>query len=164
METLQNTKEKLVLKIDANEPLANAIRRSISEIPTLAIDEVEIYKNDSALYDEMLSHRLGLIPIRTEKSMSVKTEIKGDSVWIHFKDTGCGISEENMKKIFDPFFTTKEIGKGTGLGLSICYKIIQDHRGKIQVSSQVGNGATFIVELPVADTTDKNTPTFETVS
>ncbi|MBS3099094.1 DNA-directed RNA polymerase subunit D [Candidatus Pacearchaeota archaeon] len=75
METLQNTKEKLVLKIDANEPLANAIRRSISEIPTLAIDEVEIYKNDSALYDEMLSHRLGLIPIRTEKSMSVKTEI-----------------------------------------------------------------------------------------
>ena len=99
-----------------------------------------------------------------EKILSVKTEIKGDSVWIHFKDTGCGISAENMKKIFDPFFTTKEIGKGTGLGLSICYKIIQDHRGKIQVSSQVGNGATFIVELPVTDTTDKNPPTFETVS
>ena len=72
---LQNTKEKLVLKIDANETLANAIRRTISEIPILAIDEVEIFKNDSALYDEVLAHRLGLIPLKTEKSMTSKTKI-----------------------------------------------------------------------------------------
>jgi len=75
MQTIENTKEKLILRMDANEPLANAIRRSISEVPTLAIDEVEIYKNDSALYDEMLAHRLGLIPLKTEKSMSEKTRI-----------------------------------------------------------------------------------------
>jgi DNA-directed RNA polymerase subunit D len=75
METIQNTKEKLILRMDANEPLANALRRSLSEIPTLAIDDVEIYKNDSALYDEVLANRLGQIPLKTDKSMSAKTKI-----------------------------------------------------------------------------------------
>lgn len=75
METIQNTAEKLVLRIPANETLANAIRRSLSEIPTLAIDEVEIYKNDSALYDEIIANRLGQVPLKTEKSMSSKTSI-----------------------------------------------------------------------------------------
>lgn len=75
METIQNTKEKLILRMEANEPLANAIRRSLSEIPTLAIDEVEIYKNDSALYDEVLANRLGQIPLKTDKSMSSKTKV-----------------------------------------------------------------------------------------
>lgn len=75
METIQNTNEMLVLRLDANLPLANAIRRSLSDVPTLAIDEVEIYKNDSALYDEVIANRLGLIPLKTEKSMSSKTKI-----------------------------------------------------------------------------------------
>jgi len=75
MEVIQKTPEKFIIKMPANEPLANAIRRSVSEIPTLAIDEVEIYKNDSALYDEMLAHRLGLVALKTEKGMSAKTKI-----------------------------------------------------------------------------------------
>jgi len=75
METIQNTEDKLVLKLEISEQLANAIRRSVSEVPTLAIDEVEIYKNDSALYDEVLAHRIGLVPLVTEKSMSGKTKI-----------------------------------------------------------------------------------------
>src|SRR3989344_6494158 len=75
MEIIENTKEKLVLKIDSNEPLANAVRRSASEIKILAIDEVEIFKNDSALYDEVLANRVGLIPLKTEKSMTDKTKI-----------------------------------------------------------------------------------------
>lgn len=75
MQTIENTKDFLVLRMDANLSLANAIRRSISEVPTLAIDEVEIYKNGSALYDEMLAHRLGLLALKTEKSMTGKTKI-----------------------------------------------------------------------------------------
>jgi len=75
METIQNSNEMLILRIDANQPLANAIRRSLSDVPTLAIDEVEIYKNDSALYDEVVANRLGLVPLKTEKSMSSKTKI-----------------------------------------------------------------------------------------
>ena len=75
MEFTQKSDDRIILRIDANETLANAIRRSVSEIPTLAIDEVEIYKNDSALYDEILAHRLGLVPLKTEKGMNSKTKI-----------------------------------------------------------------------------------------
>ena len=75
MEIIENSEEKIVLRMEANEPLANALRRSVSEIPVLAIDEVEIFKNDSAIYDEILANRLGLIPLKTEKNMNEKTKI-----------------------------------------------------------------------------------------
>jgi DNA-directed RNA polymerase subunit D len=75
MEVISKTPQKLVLRLDVSESLANAIRRSVAEVPTLAISEVEIFKNDSALYDELLSHRLGLVPLKTEKSMSEKTKV-----------------------------------------------------------------------------------------
>lgn len=75
MKTLENTPEKVVLQMDSNETLANALRRSLSEVPTLAVDEIEVFKNDSALFDEMLAHRIGLITLKTEKSMSGKTQI-----------------------------------------------------------------------------------------
>ena len=75
METISNTPEQLVLKMPANESLANAIRRSVAEVPTLAIEDVEIMKNDSALYDEVLAHRLGLVALKTEKGMSDKTSV-----------------------------------------------------------------------------------------
>ncbi len=55
-----------------------------------------------------------------------------------------------MKKLFTPFFTTKELGKGTGLGLSVCLGILSEHGGKIYAESDPGNGATFVVELPVS--------------
>lgn len=76
MELVTKTSDLLVVRMDANESLANAIRRSVAEVPTLAIDEVELYKNDSALYDENVAHRLGLIPLKTEKSMSAKTKVE----------------------------------------------------------------------------------------
>ncbi len=76
MEVVQKSPEKLVLRLPANESLLNSIRRSVTEILILAIDEVEIFKNDSAIYDEMLAHRLGLIPLKTEKGMSEKTKIE----------------------------------------------------------------------------------------
>ena len=75
MEIIGKTSEKLVMRIDTNYSLANAIRRSVEEISTLAIDEVEILKNDSALYDEFLAQRIGLVPLKTEKKMGAKTSI-----------------------------------------------------------------------------------------
>jgi len=75
MEIIENTPEKLILRVEITEYLANAIRRSVLEVPTLAVDEVEVFKNDSALYDEVLAHRIGLVPLKTEKSMSSKTKI-----------------------------------------------------------------------------------------
>ena len=77
--------------------------------------------------------------------MSTKS---GESVEVSFSDNGNGIIHPD--KIFDPFFTTKEVGKGTGLGLSICYGIVKEHGGEILYHNNIGgNGATFIVRLPV---------------
>lgn len=82
-------------------------------------------------------------------TLTIKTCQEGDDIVVRISDTGLGIAKENLKKIFDPGFTTKGVGVGTGLGLSICYKIIQDHRGRIAVESEVGKGTTFTIMLPV---------------
>jgi len=71
-------------------------------------------------------------------------------VEISIKDNGLGISESLKRKIFDPFFTTKEAGKGTGLGLSISYQIIvEKHGGQLQCISTPGQGAEFLLEVPI---------------
>jgi len=75
----------------------------------------------------------------------------GEYCQIEVRDTGSGISMENLKKIFEPFYTTKEQGKGTGLGLSAVYGIIQDHHGEIQATSEVGTGTSFLISLPCSE-------------
>jgi two-component system NtrC family sensor kinase len=66
-------------------------------------------------------------------------------------DTGGGIPADRIGKIFDPFFTTKPVGEGTGLGLTICHRIVEEHGGTIEVESEPGKGATFIIRLPVIE-------------
>ena len=79
----------------------------------------------------------------------------GKEVAIEVKDNGKGISEDVKEKIFQPFFTTKEVGKGTGLGLSVASKIIEEHKGRIEVESKIGEGALFRVILPAEQTRDR---------
>ena len=81
----------------------------------------------------------------------ISSERMQQSLRVTFQDNGPGISEENLPKLFNPFFTTKEVGKGTGLGLSLCYGIVKEHGGTIQVRSKLGEGATFIIELPLVE-------------
>jgi signal transduction histidine kinase len=95
--------------------------------------------------------------------VSIKTWHEDGGVFIEFKDTGKGISEDELRKIFDPGYTTKGVGVGTGLGLSICYQIIQAHKGDINVTSEVGKGTTFVIRLPdnldeLIETRDSQTP------
>ncbi len=82
-------------------------------------------------------------------TLSVTTSGDNDNVLVEITDTGTGIREEHLDKIFDSFFTTKGEVKGVGLGLSVCYGFIEDHGGDIEVKSQVGEGTTFTISLPV---------------
>jgi two-component system NtrC family sensor kinase len=85
----------------------------------------------------------GRLTIRT------RNDNAGGRVVIEIADDGPGIPEQHLTKIFDPFFTTKEVGKGTGLGLSLAYGIIKEHAGNIYARSRLGEGSTFVIELPV---------------
>jgi len=80
----------------------------------------------------------------TLRSSAVDGEVR-----IDVQDTGCGIPKENLNKLFTPFFTTKEKGKGVGLGLAVVHGIIEKHKGRIKVQSEVGKGTTFSVYLGV---------------
>ncbi|MBX9704354.1 MAG: GHKL domain-containing protein [Silvanigrellaceae bacterium] len=86
-------------------------------------------------------------------NINIDLREEDDFVYIDFEDTGKGIPPDIIHKIFDPFFTTKTVGKGTGLGLSIVYSIIKEHRGEIQVSSQLDFGTKFSICLPLCKAT-----------
>ncbi len=79
-----------------------------------------------------------------------KRRLHGKMVEIQVRDTGCGMDEGTLKRIFDPFFTTKGVGKGTGLGLAVAHGIVTQHSGHICAESNLGQGTTFHLFLPIA--------------
>jgi two-component system NtrC family sensor kinase len=90
-----------------------------------------------------------MIEAHGKGSLHIRTRSDGKRILIVFADDGPGIPAERLHRIFEPFFTTKPVGKGTGLGLSICQGIVLEHGGRLEVESAVGEGTTFVVELPV---------------
>ncbi len=87
----------------------------------------------------------------TPGELCIRTWLDGSNgVFFEFEDNGCGISQETIDHIFDPFFTTKTVGQGMGMGLSISFGIIKKHHGTIQVRSVEGQGACFILRLPLS--------------
>ncbi len=94
----------------------------------------------------------GNLTIATSVAKGIRIgESPKDAVKIDIRDTGAGITKENMNKLFTPFFTTKEKGKGVGLGLSVVHGIIEQHNGKIMVDSEPNVGTTFSIYLEVMD-------------
>lgn len=85
-------------------------------------------------------------------TLAISTNYGADRhfIKISIRDTGTGIAKDDIERIFDPFFTKKVRGEGTGLGLAVSYGIIQKHRGNITVTSQLGEGSIFEVNLPIA--------------
>jgi two-component system, NtrC family, sensor kinase len=112
------------------------------------LPEIECYPNQlNQVFMNLLVNAEQAMP--EKGTLTIKTFRDGDSAKVMISDTGIGIPKGNLARIFDPGFTTKGVGVGTGLGLSICHKIIQDHRGKIDVESKVGKGTTFTLTLPL---------------
>jgi two-component system NtrC family sensor kinase len=122
-------------------------RQLMGGLPPVVVDPERIIQGFMALMlnamDAMNSR--GTLTVR-----SARNPERLDEIVVEFMDTGTGIGKEELPKIFEPFYTTKSPGRGTGLGLSICYGIIEDHRGRIEVESQIGVGTTFKVYLPLA--------------
>ena len=81
--------------------------------------------------------------------LTLETGVEGENIFIKITDVGPGISPEHQSRIFDPFYTTKGEKGGTGLGLSIANKIVINHRGRIEVSSEEGKGTTFRINLKI---------------
>ena len=93
----------------------------------------------------------GSIFIKTEPDDAPREDAVGacpNRIRLSVRDTGAGIPRDLIDKVFDPFVTTRPVGEGTGLGLTICHKIVEEHGGAIDVESEPGKGATFIITLP----------------
>lgn len=91
-------------------------------------------------------------------TITIRTGAEAGEAWVEVADDGAGIAAENLQRIFDPFFTTKPVGQGTGLGLSLSYGIVQKHGGRMEVTSEIGQGTTFRVTIPVERAQAANAP------
>ncbi|MGB0581451.1 MAG: response regulator, partial [Limisphaerales bacterium] len=103
------------------------------------------------------------VVIYTETNLPTHAEAHaGEFAVLEIADTGEGMSPETKKRVFEPFFTTKEVGKGTGLGLSTVYGIVRQHKGWVELDSEVGRGTCFRFLLPAAAPEDLSPDTDET--
>ena len=99
----------------------------------------------------------GLESLNAGGTVRVWVKHQNQRAQIIIEDDGCGMTEEVRKHLFEPFFTRRRTGQGTGLGLSITYRIVQEHDGHIEVTSDgVGRGSRFVVSLPANHSTKEN--------
>jgi len=123
------------------------LEKDYGEVPLLEVNSSRL----GQIFLNLLVNAAHAIPHgnRDGNSIHVSTRHEEGLVVVAIRDSGTGISAENLGKLFNPFFTTKPVGEGTGLGLSICHNIIMTMGGRITVDSSVGKGSTFRVVLPV---------------
>ncbi|MFH1152327.1 MAG: cache domain-containing protein [Pseudomonadota bacterium] len=148
-------------KIDVNDAVKKAVdlTRALLKKATnhLVVDYAEtlpVIRGNSQKLQQVIINLLvnaGQALENTEQSIHVRTSLgpEASCVLITVSDTGPGVSPDDLKKMKDPFFTTKRDQGGTGLGLSISERIVSDHKGTLVFESQVGNGLTARIQLPV---------------
>lgn len=136
------------IKLFENHPMFHNIeivRQYQPDLPAVSADPAQMMQVFANIImnavDAMNGH--GILTIRTSLNEHQ------NCIEISFSDTGCGIPPDEFDRLFEPFFTTKGVGQGTGLGLSVSHGIVEGHGGTIRVQSRVGEGATFIVSLPI---------------
>lgn len=114
------------------------------KLPPLKADPLQL----AEVFGNILSNAIESLPGRSGRiEVDAGYKEREQVFFISFKDNGCGISPENLPKIHEPFFTTKS--RGTGLGLTVCHQVALNHGGKIDVVSEDGKGALFIITLPL---------------
>jgi two-component system, NtrC family, sensor kinase len=146
-EGIQST---LVLLNNKTKSVINIVENYAEE------NTIECYPGKlNQVFMNILTNAIDATEARLEKgeseykpSMEISTEHNLEQYIIRIKDNGTGMPESVKRKIFEPFFTTKDVGKGTGLGMSIVFKIIQAHRGTIDIDSAENEGTEFIITLP----------------
>ncbi len=140
--------------LDSTLKIANSIlRKSNVDVIKNYIPDALIDCNPSKInqvFLNIITNAAQAIP-ESGGQLTINVEKIGNNVRVGFVDTGEGMDEETQSKIFDPFFTTKPVGEGTGLGMSISYKIVKEHKGRIEVESEKGRGAVITVEFPCHD-------------
>jgi len=135
--------EKALNIVNAGMTHNTIVKREYGEIPQLLC------------YPQQLNHVFKNLLVNAHHAIGIQGEIMVRSwhakerIFVSFSDTGCGIPEHQLLHIFEPFFTTRKAGCGMGLGLSICNEIIRNHGGEIRIDSEVGNGSTFTVSIPL---------------
>ena len=117
-----------------------------SQLPPVMADKSELEE----VFMNILINAVQAMQERGTITITTRHRAPDNSVEVLISDTGCGVPPDKIDKLFHPFFTTKESGQGTGLGLSIAYGIITSHHGSISVESEVGQGSTFTIRLPIA--------------
>ncbi len=132
--------------------LKNKYKRNIEIIKNYApgLPEINCYPGKiNQVFLNILSNAIDAI--EGEGKIWITTRREDDNVVVSVKDNGCGMSAETKRRIFDPFYTTKDVGHGTGLGMSIAYGIIREHNGKINITSEPGEGTEIVITIPIND-------------
>ena len=130
-------------------------RAKLYNIPKSIVEEIllqlELGNGKHEVITEVsgFKYPLKLVVDVNDSSITIITKNDSDNIYVTVKDSGEGMSSDEMKQIFNPFYTTKEVGKGTGLGLSVSIGIVESMGGTINVQSLKGAGSAFTVSLPI---------------
>jgi two-component system NtrC family sensor kinase len=136
----------LLISTETKKKQINIIKNYAPDLPLAKIDREQIKQVflNILLNSIEATPEKGLITVKTRSFVRPHGE---PYIQIEFTDTGRGIPAEHLEEIFTPFFTTKD--KGSGLGLAISHQIVQDHRGYIDVESELDRGTSFYINLPL---------------
>ena len=144
--------ERIEFEFELSEPL-RPIRADRSQIEQILLN-LFINARDAMPDGGRLSVRTHDVGDDVPDGLDASLPHAGTYICLTVTDNGCGIRKEVQSHMFEPFYTTKQVGKGTGLGLSVVYGIVQQHAGRIDVSSRLGEGTEFKVYLPALDADD----------